>query len=264
MDGQLLLIDKPAGWTSHDVVAKLRGIFHIKRIGHAGTLDPFATGLLIVGVGPATKQLTALVGTDKTYLATARLGATSTTDDTEGTITETVGAKPASPSGMNADMPTGMNADMPTGMNADMPTGQGDAGVAPTMTDIESCLHSFLGTHEQISPIFSAKKVGGKKMYELARAGLAHTVETPRKMVTIHSIKILSYTWPELTFEVSCSSGTYIRALARDIGQKLGCGAYLTALRRTRVGDYQIEDATPISKLQQGRNQALTEPPSMV
>lgn len=213
MDGQLLLIDKPAGWTSHDVVAKLRGVFHIKRIGHAGTLDPFATGLLIVGVGSATKQLTALVGTDKTYLATARLGATSTTDDTEGTVTET-GASPI------------------------------DRKI------VETELMGFLGTHEQIAPIFSAKKVGGKKMYELARKGLAHTVETPKKMVTIHSIKLLSYAWPELVFEVSCSSGTYIRALARDIGQKLGYGAYLTALRRTRVGEYRIEDAVTLDQLE--------------
>ena len=212
MDGQLLLIDKPSGWTSHDVVNKMRGVFHTRRVGHAGTLDPFATGLLIVGVGPATKQLTALVGTDKTYIATAQLGATSTTDDTEGAITY-----------MDTD---------------------------PISRErVEQALVSFMGTFEQTAPIFSAKKVGGKKMYELARKGLAHTVETPKKIITIHKIELLSYTWPEAVFEVSCSSGTYIRALARDLGMRLGCGAYLTALRRTRVGDCRIEDAHTIDQL---------------
>lgn len=217
MDG-LLLIDKPAGWTSHDVVAKLRGILNMRRIGHAGTLDPFATGLLIVGVGTGTKQLTALVGTDKTYVATARLGATSTTDDTEGTVTEHSGCR------------------------------------APSEEEMKKMLASFVGTHEQTAPIFSAKKVGGKKLYDLARKGLAHTVEIPKKMVTIHSIRTLDYAWPTLTFEVSCSSGTYIRALARDIGAKLGCGAYLTALRRTRVGDFDVKDAKTLETVSAGRD----------
>jgi tRNA pseudouridine55 synthase len=206
MTDRLLLIDKPVGWTSHDVVAKLRGILKMKRIGHAGTLDPFATGLLVIGVGPGTKDLTALVGVDKTYIATARLGATSTTEDPEGEITETGAAE-------------------------------------VSRTDLESVLNTFIGTYEQTASLYSAKKVGGKKLYDLARQGLGDTVERPKKMVTISELKLLEYAWPNLTFEVSCSSGTYIRALARDIGEKLGVGAYLTALRRTRIGDFRIEDA---------------------
>ncbi|MBP9869126.1 tRNA pseudouridine(55) synthase TruB [Patescibacteria group bacterium] len=206
MTDRLLLIDKPVGWTSHDVVAKLRGILKMKRIGHAGTLDPFATGLLVIGVGPGTKDLTALVGVDKTYIATARLGATSTTEDPEGEITETGAAE-------------------------------------VSRTDLESVLNTFVGTYEQTASLYSAKKVGGKKLYDLARQGLGDTVERPKKMVTISELKLLEYAWPNLTFEVSCSSGTYVRALARDIGEKLGVGAYLTALRRTRIGDFRIEDA---------------------
>lgn len=206
MTDRLLLIDKPVGWTSHDVVAKLRGILKMKRIGHAGTLDPFATGLLVIGVGPGTKDLTALVGVDKTYTATARLGATSTTEDPEGEITETGAAE-------------------------------------VSRTDLESVLNTFIGTYEQTASLYSAKKVGGKKLYDLARQGLGDTVERPKKMVTISELKLLEYAWPNVTFEVSCSSGTYVRALARDIGEKLGVGAYLTALRRTRIGDFRIEDA---------------------
>lgn len=206
MNDRLLLIDKPAGWTSHDVVAKLRGILKTKRIGHAGTLDPFATGLLIVGIGPGTKDLTALVGLGKTYIATARLGATSTTEDPEGEITET-------------------------------------GATEMSLTEVEQALSSFVGTYEQTASLYSAKKVGGKKLYDLARQGLGDTVERPKKMITISEIKLREYQWPFLTFEVSCSSGTYIRALARDIGEKLGVGAYLTALRRTRIGDFRLEDA---------------------
>lgn len=210
---ELLLIDKPAGITSHDVVDAARRIFKIRKIGHAGTLDPFATGLLILGIGPGTKKLTELVGLDKTYLATARLGATSTTDDPEGEIAEALNAEPA------------------------------------TLNAIEKALEKYRGTFEQTSPLYSAKKIKGQKMYELARKGLGETVELPKKMVTITDLKVLEYTWPFLTLEVSCSSGTYIRALARDIGKDLGCGAYLTALRRTRIGEFKIEDAKKLNSL---------------
>lgn len=210
---QLLLIDKPAGWTSHDVVAKLRGILHTRRIGHAGTLDPFATGLLIVGVGKATKELTALVGTDKTYEATAKLGWTSTTFDPEGELTHTENAK------------------------------------RPTIDDIAEAFKKFTGSYEQKAPLFSAKKIGGKKLYDLARAGTATEDMRPTKRITIHSIQLVDYEWPFLKFQVSCSSGTYIRSLADDIGRELGCGAYLEQLRRTRVGDFKIEDATTVEAL---------------
>lgn len=214
MDGTLLLIDKPAGWTSHDVVAKLRGILRIKRIGHAGTLDPFATGLLIVGVGSATKQLTALVGTDKTYEATATLGATSTTFDPEGEITKTENVR------------------------------------RPTLDEIADAFKKFTGSYEQKAPLHSAKKIGGKKLYDLARAGTATEEMRPTKVVTIHELQLIDYEWPFLKFRVSCSSGTYIRSLADDIGRELGCGAYLTQLRRTKVGEFRIEDAKSLENLQ--------------
>jgi tRNA pseudouridine55 synthase len=213
---ELLLIDKPVGMTSHDVVDEVRRVYRTRRVGHAGTLDPFATGLLIIGVDRGTKKLTNLVGLHKTYIATARLGATSTTDDPEGQVTET-----------------------------DPTTFQ-----SPTPETIESALSAFRGSYVQTAPIYSAKKVHGKKLYELARKGLGDTVELPKKLVSIDELRVITFSWPHLTFEVSCSSGTYIRALARDIGAKLGCGAYLTALHRTRIGDFRIEDATTLEGLQ--------------
>lgn len=213
MTDRILLVEKPAGMTSHDVVDRVRRIFKTRAVGHAGTLDPFATGLLILGVGKATKELSTYVGLDKTYVATARLGFTSTTDDPEGVIAPTHYA------------------------------------LLPTSLDIERALNSFLGTHEQTTPLYSAKKVGGKKMYELARKGLGDTVERPKKLVTIYALRPTHYAWPDLTFEVSCSSGTYIRALARDLGEKLGTGAYLTALRRTKIGTYDIADAKSLDSL---------------
>ncbi len=221
---ELLLVDKPAGITSHDVVDAARRIFKIRKIGHAGTLDPFATGLLILGIGPGTKKLTELVGLDKTYLATARLGATSTTDDPEGEIIETQNSQLVTP-----DRSLELQV------------------ISYKM--IEDALKKYRGTFEQTSPLYSAKKIKGQKMYELARKGLGETVELPKKMVTITDLKVLEYNWPFLTLEVSCSSGTYIRALARDIGRELGCGAYLTALRRTRIGEFKIEDAKKLSNL---------------
>lgn len=208
------MIDKPAGITSHDVVDRVRKIFNTRRVGHAGTLDPFATGLLIVGVGPATKELTALVGLDKTYEATARLGATSSTFDPEGVIT--VGANP---------------------------------GLAPTPSEIETIFDRFRGGYEQKAPLHSAKKIGGKKLYELARQGTATEEMRPTKQVTISELTVTRYEWPELAFRVSSSSGTYIRSLADDIGRELGVGAYLTGLRRTRIGTYRIEDATTLDNL---------------
>lgn len=220
----ILLVDKPTGMTSHDVVDRVRRIFRTRRVGHAGTLDPFATGLLIVGVGPATKELAKYVGLDKTYVATARLGATSTTGDPEGVISPSTEYK------------------------------------VPSTNDIERAFAKYRGGYEQTAPAFSAKKVGGKKLYELARKGKMEGVELPRKFVTITDLRLTTprlgsgqaYDYPNLTFEVSCSSGTYIRSLARDIGETLGCGAYLTELRRTRIGGYKIEDAKKLDELVQG------------
>ena len=215
MEGQILLIDKPAGITSHDVVDRIRRIYKTRKVGHAGTLDPFATGLLILGVNGATKELGKLTGLDKSYRATAMLGTTSTTLDPEGTLTVT----------------------------------SETAYTRPGQKDIESAIVQLVGTFEQQAPIYSAKKVGGKKLYELARKGLGDTVERPKKQITIHTARLISFTWPELVFEVSCSSGTYIRVIAEDIGKALGCGAYLTALRRLSIGTYDLKDAKTLEQL---------------
>lgn len=211
----LLFIDKPAGWTSHDVVAKLRGVLKIRKIGHAGTLDPFATGLLILGVGPGTKQLTALVGLDKTYETTLKLGATSTTFDPEGKITETAL----------------------------------DPLHIPSLSDIEQALDLFRGGYEQRAPLHSAKKRAGKKLYELARAGQATEDMRPVKHIRIDELTVIGYAWPELRLRVSCSSGTYIRSLGDDIGRALGVGAYVQQLRRTRIGNFELSLASSLESL---------------
>ncbi len=222
MDG-LLLIDKPVGWTSHDVVAKLRGILKIKRIGHAGTLDPFATGLLVIGIGKGTKALTDLVGVDKEYEATVRLGATSDTFDVEGVITDRRGA----------------------------------INRAPTEQEIESALEKFRGGYEQLAPLHSAKKIGGKKLYELARKGKATEEMRPKKQVTISEIRVTKYEWPDLNILVRCGSGTYIRSLADDIGRELGTGGYCLELRRTKVGTFDVKDAIKLPLDYQAVTEAL-------
>ena len=219
----ILLIDKPAGMTSHDVVDRVRRIFNTRRVGHAGTLDPFATGLLIIGIGPSTKKLTDLVGLDKTYEATARLGATSDTYDLEGKIYSRFEIRDSS------------------------------------RDEVEGVLKSFKGGYEQKAPAFSAKKVKGQKLYELARAGQDVEHLRPTKKVDISDIELLDYAWPDLKFRVTCSSGTYIRSLAHDLGEKLGCGAYLTQLRRTRIGEYKIEDAKKLEDLKTTSSQRKSE-----
>lgn len=208
-----LLIDKPADWTSHDAVAYLRrtirqalGIKKIK-IGHAGTLDPFATGLLIIGVGKeATKQLSHYQRLPKVYEATITLGATSDTQDGTGIISETV----PQPS-------------------------------AATKEQIEQTLLSFLGKQEQLPPMYSAKKIQGKKLYQLARSG--QEIERKPHHITIYRLERIAYQWPELSFRAEVSSGTYIRTLAHDIGTTLGVGAYCKTLRRTSTGPYRVQDA---------------------
>lgn len=219
---RILLIDKPAGMTSHDVVDRVRKVFSTRKVGHAGTLDPFATGLLIVGVGDATKRMQTYVGLDKTYEATARLGATSDTYDPEGTIT---------------DVPR---------TSYQVP---GTKYEVPTHSDVERVLDKFRGGYDQKAPLHSAKKIGGKKLYELARKGTATEEMRPIKHVEITELTVTDYTWPNLSFRVRCSSGTYIRSLADDIGRELGCGAYLTALRRTAIGEHHLEDATRLEDL---------------
>lgn len=212
MTDDVLLIDKPAGWTSHDVVAYLRRKLGVKKVGHAGTLDPFATGLLIVGVGrDSTKRLADFLKMDKSYEATVRLGATSDTDDRTGKIEE------------------------------------GKSDGETSRDDVRRALDRFVGTIQQIPPAYSAKKIAGKKMYELARRGIV--VEQKPVTVAIHSIDLLDYHWPLVRIRVNVSSGTYIRALARDLGEALGVGAYLEELRRTSIGPYDLTNARTPDKV---------------
>lgn len=215
MDGKILLIDKPAGITSHDVVDAVRRMYKTRRVGHAGTLDPFATGLLIIGIEKATKELPTYVGLDKTYEATAKLGWTSPGYDTERQAVET------DPSAYSR----------------------------PTKDDVERAMEKFRGGYDQRAPLHSAKKTGGKKLYDLARAGTATDEMRPTKHVTISELTVVDYAWPMLRFRVACSSGTYIRSLADDIGRELGCGAFLTELRRTHIGSFSVSDALKLEQL---------------
>lgn len=208
-----LLVDKPVDWTSHDVVGYLRGVTKIRKIGHAGTLDPFATGLLIVAVSrAATKRIDEFVGMPKEYIATVQLGATSDTQDLTGTISPYTSKR------------------------------------TETVSEIElkETLASFVGAQHQIPPMYSAKKVKGKKLYELARAG--EVIERAPVDIEIYEIELQDIILNDsditsFTLRVRCSKGTYIRTLANDIGEKLGVGAYCSALRRTKIGEYSVEDA---------------------
>lgn len=212
----IILVDKPAGITSHDVVDFVRRTYQTRRVGHAGTLDPFATGLLILGIGKATKQLAGLVGLEKTYETELMLGATSTTFDPEGVITRHESH---------------------------------NEHQIPNLDEIQDVLTQFRGGYDQRAPLYSAKKIHGKKLYELARADKATEDMRPMKQVIISALSVTSYTFPVLRLLVACSSGTYIRSLADDIGRALGCGAYLSMLRRTSVGQYRVQDAHTLSEL---------------
>ncbi len=208
MDG-ILLVNKPKGWTSFDAVAKIRGVLRAGsgpkvKVGHTGTLDPLATGLLVLLVGKATKQAPELSKVDKTYETAVKLGFNSTTGDEEGEKTQISDKK-------------------------------------PTQEQIQTVLNSFLGEIDQIPPAYSAIKVDGQRAYKLARQGKAVKIE-PRR-VKIYEITDVEYDYPELKFTVQVSSGTYIRTLAEDIGKSLGTGAYLTDLKRSKVGQYDLKDA---------------------
>ena len=228
---QFILINKPAGWTSFDVVGFIRKKARIEhpenkkiKVGHAGTLDPFATGLLIVGVGrESTKRLDEFKGMPKTYITTIQLGAVSDTYDIDGVIIPTVA-------------PTVILSKAKDPLNSER-----EGILRFTQNDIEKVLKLFTGPQKQIPPMFSAKKINGKKLYELARQGI--TIERKPSDIEIYEINLLEYTWPILKIEVKCSAGTYIRSLANDIGQKLGVGAYCSALTRTAIGDYKLENA---------------------
>lgn len=211
---EIIYVDKPAGMTSFGAVARVRRILseregHKVKVGHTGTLDPFATGLLILLAGKATKRAPELTKLDKVYEATICLGKTSTTDDPEGEITET-GAK------------------------------------LPTFVEIEEILPKFTGKIQQTPPAFSAIKINGQRAYKLARKG--QSVDMPSRTVEIYSLEVLDYSAPLLKIRTHVSSGTYIRTLAKDLGEALGCGAYCTALRRTKIADYDI-DKLPLFSL---------------
>ncbi len=204
-----LLVDKPVGPTSHGIVGQIRrALPKGTKVGHAGTLDPLASGLLVLGLGKATKELSKFVGLDKTYECTVTLGATSATDDGEGPI------EPHTPNH------------------------------TPTLIEIETTLEKFIGEQEQIPPAFSAKKIAGQRLYKLARQG--KPVSPKPHHITVYALKILSYEYPELRLRIQCSSGTYIRSLGRDIGASLKVGGYISALRRTAIGEFSVHDAVSI------------------
>jgi tRNA pseudouridine55 synthase len=252
-----ILINKPVGPTSHDIVDRVRHMTGVKTVGHAGTLDPFASGLLIVGVGrEATREFVKLVGLDKRYRATLHLGATSDTDDRTGRITNGPWTMDHGP--IQKTLRDSENGTWSMVRGLYPPLAQ------PTKETIEQTLKQFTGKIQQLPPIYSAKKIKGKKMYQLARAGLP--VARSPSPVEIYSIEIVDHlpqaTSHLLTLDIHCSSGTYIRALARDIGETLpaqggsasggGCGAYLEELERTAIGPFNLDEAVKADGLNAG------------
>ena len=235
MENQIILIDKPAGISSFGVVAKIRGKLkaefgHKVKVGHTGTLDPFATGLLILLSGKMTKKSNEFLKLDKVYEATLKLGCTSTTGDPEGEITEYDSTWAGDGAGGTPDARSHKASTV------------GEAATAgPAQSIIISTLNSFTGKIRQTPPKFSAIKINGQRAYKLAREG--KDFEIPSREIEIYSIEILKYNYPELTIRVHCSSGTYIRTLAEDIGETLKTGAYLTTLRRIKIGNYDVKDA---------------------
>ncbi len=224
-----ILVDKPKGWTSFDVVAKIRGVLRSVaskaqqpsdtavssklpkiRVGHAGTLDPLATGLLVILVGKATKRQDAYMKQDKIYEVTAQLGASSNTGDDEGEKTHI-------------------------------------SDEQPSIDEIDKNVRHFIGKIQQIPPIYSAIKIDGQRAYKLARAG--KDVKIKPRGVTIYSIEQIEYEYPTVTFTAKVSSGTYIRTLVADIGESLGTGAYMSDLRRTQIGDFNVSDAMSIEQM---------------
>ena len=218
MDG-ILLVNKTKGMTSHDVVDFVRKKFALKKVGHAGTLDPMATGLLVILIGKYTKSSNLLMAGDKEYEAGMTLGATSDTLDACGKISVS-----ADPKNIKTE-------------------------------DIESVFKEFAGEIEQRPPMYSAVKIRGRKLYELARKGVS--IERESRKVFINNIEILKIKLPEILFRVACSKGTYIRQLASDIGGRLGCGAYLSSLMRMRSGNFKISDAIAVDELKNINNTEL-------
>ncbi|GAB4570655.1 MAG: tRNA pseudouridine(55) synthase TruB [Anaerolineae bacterium] len=224
-----LNLNKPVGPTSHDVVARVRRLTHVRKVGHAGTLDPLASGVLVICLGPATRLSDYAMHTTKQYRATVRLGAVTDTYDAEGQVV----AEYSVP--------------------------------ALDRAAIEAALARFQGEIEQVPPMYSAIKQGGKKLYELARAG--QEVARPPRKVTIEHIELVTLDLPELVLDVTCSSGTYIRSLAHDLGAALGTGAYLAGLVRTASGPFHIQDAVTLEDfedaVQAGNWRQLVLPPDI-
>lgn len=211
--GETLLVDKPPQWTSFKVVHTIRKAINVKRVGHTGTLDPLATGLLIILTGKNTKQMMNFEGLSKSYTGIFLLGRTSPSMDTETEMT-------------SRDLPENLNDDL-----------------------IFKTRNTFLGDIEQIPPMYSALKVNGKKLYDLARKG--KEVERKPRAIHIYRFEITRIDIPEIHFDIRCSKGTYIRVIANDFGEKLGCGAVLSKLRRTEIGEYSINDALSVEEFVQ-------------
>ncbi len=207
----IIVVDKPDGMTSHDVVARVRKIFKMRRVGHAGTLDPLATGVLVLLLGKATKLFSKFVAFDKAYCATMILGTETTSADTQGDIIQ---QRPYQ---------------------------------HITRAAVEKVLENFIGEIEQIPPMVSAVKIKGRKLYQLARKGI--TVEREARQIRVDCLRIEQFDLPEIKFYLECSKGTYVRQLADDIGKILGCGACISQIRRTKVGLFSIEDAVNLEDL---------------
>ena len=215
MPNGILIIDKPSGWTSMDVCAKIRGILHEKRVGHGGTLDPMATGVLPVFVGQATRAVEFAENSRKEYVAGLRLGQVTNTQDTSG---ETLETRP----------------------------------VTASREEVEAAMARFLGDIQQLPPMYSAIKINGQKLCDLARKG--KEVERTPRPITIHALTLLEFTGETARLRVRCSKGTYIRTLCKDIGAALGCGGCMEALRRTGAGEYTIDEAVPLDRLLEAEN----------
>ena len=218
MANGIISIDKPQGWTSQDVTSRLRRVFCTRRIGHGGTLDPMATGVLPVFVGRATRGVEFFEHAEKVYEAVLRLGMTTDTEDITGTV-------------------------------------QTETPVSVTEAELLAVLPRFRGEIMQIPPMYSALKVGGKKLYDLARAG--KEVERQPRPITIFELELLEFTGNEARLRVHCSKGTYIRTLCKDIGEALGCGGCMAALRRIQAGAYTLADSIPLEKLLEESGQGL-------
>jgi tRNA pseudouridine55 synthase len=215
VDAGFLLVDKPPEWTSHDVVAKVRNLLRMKKVGHAGTLDPMATGLVVVGLGRATRLLRFVQAAPKEYVAKAQFGVATDSLDADGAILE------------RSEMPV-------------------------TQAEVEAVMERFVGTIAQVPPMVSARKVGGKKLYELARQGIE--IEREAREIDIYQFELIDFApsnYPEVTFRTVCSTGTYVRTLGDDIARALGGRAHLNALRRIRNGSLHVKNAWSVAALEE-------------